>query len=350
LTTRPPLGIEELDEVTVTVVVDNATDALSSTGPGIPVRPEIVHLLGSVPATRQHDGHGCITVFDQMCLACHGLSVLMTGRRGTEVRVALFDTGPYGDVWIANAHRLGIDLAVIDTLVLSHWHWDHSGAIPAVVGAITAAKQASGAARPLVVDLHPDRPDRRGIQLPGGTMVMLPDEPSIESIEDAGGHVVTHPEAHLFADGFFGSSGFIPRQTGYESGLPGHHTFVGDNVVEDPLIADERMVVINVIGRGTTVLSACSHAGIVNACLEARSLVPDTATDLVLGGYHLAGATVEDRIPSTVGDLSELIRPRIVAPGHCTGWRAQAALAEEFAPHAFAPSVVGARYLLTGST
>ena len=179
---------------------------------------------------------------------------------------------------------------------------------------------------------------------------MLPDEPSMQSIEEAGGHVVTHAEAHLLADGFFGSSGFIPRQTEYETGLPGHHSFVGDDVVDDPLLADERLVVIHVRGRGTTVLSACSHAGIVNACLEARSLVPDTPIDLVLGGYHLAGAAVEDRIPSTVRDLSELIHPRIVAPGHCTGWRAQAALANAFAPHAFAPSAVGARYSLTGST
>jgi 7,8-dihydropterin-6-yl-methyl-4-(beta-D-ribofuranosyl)aminobenzene 5'-phosphate synthase len=346
---RSTLDLELLDELTVTVVVDNATDSLSSVGPGLPEIPEIAFLLGSTPPTGRHDGHDCITVFDQMCVACHGLSLLMVGRRGGETRTALFDAGPYGNVWVENARRLGVDLAAIDTLFLSHWHWDHSGGIPTVVGAIAEAKRAKGIAQPLAVDLHPDRPDQRGVQSPAGSIIMLPEEPTMRSIEDAGGRVVTSGAAHLFGDGFFGCSGMIPRNTEYETGLPGHHSFYGDRVVDDPLILDERLVVTNVRGRGMTVLSACSHAGIVNACLEAQRLVPDTPTDLVLGGYHLAGAAVEARIPSTVRDLAGVIRPRIVAPGHCTGWRANAALAEEFAPDRFAPSVVGARYVLTAS-
>jgi 7,8-dihydropterin-6-yl-methyl-4-(beta-D-ribofuranosyl)aminobenzene 5'-phosphate synthase len=36
-----------------------------------------------------------------------------------------------------------------------------------------------------------------------------------------------------------------------------------------------------------------------------------------------------------------------VAPGHCTGWRVKAKLAERFAPGRYAPSVVGSTYRLT---
>jgi 7,8-dihydropterin-6-yl-methyl-4-(beta-D-ribofuranosyl)aminobenzene 5'-phosphate synthase len=97
------------------------------------------------------------------------------------------------------------------------------------------------------------------------------------------------------------------------------------------------------------VLTACSHAGVVNVGLEARQLFRDQRVDLLLGGYHLAGATVEDRIDPTVRDLAELVVPRIVAPGHCTGWRAAAALANAFSPSGYAPSVVGTRYLLNAS-
>ena len=50
-----------------------------------------------------------ICVFDQLCVACHGLSVLVSGRRGDQTRTVLFDVGPYGDVWLDNAARLGID-------------------------------------------------------------------------------------------------------------------------------------------------------------------------------------------------------------------------------------------------
>ena len=74
---------------------------------------------------------------------------------------------------------------------------------------------------------------------------------------------------------------------------------------------------------------------------------PDAPIDVVLCGYHLAGAAMEPRIPDTIADLLERIAPRVVAPGHCTGWRAKAALSEAFAPGRYAPSVVGSRYLLS---
>jgi len=50
--------------------------------------------------------------------------------------------------------------------------------------AITAARHDAGDAEPLVVDLHPDRPDQRGILLPGGLMIMLPEEPTFAADED----------------------------------------------------------------------------------------------------------------------------------------------------------------------
>jgi 7,8-dihydropterin-6-yl-methyl-4-(beta-D-ribofuranosyl)aminobenzene 5'-phosphate synthase len=112
---------------------------------------------------------------------------------------------------------------------------------------------------------------------------------------------------------------------------------------------DERFVAAQVRGGGITVLSACSHAGVVNACLAARDHYPDTPVDLVLGGFHLAGAAMEQRIAATLNDLEKLVRPNIVAPGHCTGWRAKAALADRFAPGRYAPSVVGARYVLSAN-
>ena len=102
-------------------------------------------------------------------------------------------------------------------------------------------------------------------------------------------------------------------------------------------------------GRGVTVFSACSHAGIVNACLAAKAQFPDAPIDLVLGGYHLAGKPMEPRIAPTVRDLKARIDPRLVAPGHCTGWRAKANLAAAFAPGRYAPSVVGTLYRLTAT-
>lgn len=339
-------SVPELDALEVLVVVDNETDTLSSVGDGIPQIPEAVQLAARLPAQRVHDGHACKVVFDHLCCACHGLSVLLTGRRGNQTQRVLFDVGPYPAVWLDNARHLALDLASIECLFLSHWHFDHSGGFPEVVAAIAAARRAAGLTAPLIVDLHPERPDQRGLLAADGTLILLPVEPSFAAIAAAGGHIVKAADAHLVAGGFFHASGAIPRVTDYETGLAGHHSFRGDRLEADPLIMDERFLAARVRGRGVSVFSACSHAGIVNACLHAQATFPGAPIDLVLGGYHLAGKVMERRIGETVRDLAGRIRPRLVAPGHCTGWRAKVALAQAFAPTAYAPSVVGSLYRL----
>ena len=336
----------ELDEAFITIVVDNETDTLSSPDPGSPQLPEMAGLVGREDLFHERAGHAGIEAFGHLCVACHGFSALVTARAGAVSATALFDVGPYGDVWLDNAERLGVHLADIEVVFLSHWHWDHSGGFPVVVEAISAARQDAGLPPP-EVDLHPDRPDQRGVSMPDGRVVFLPDEPTFHELEVAGGDVVLNRDAHEVAGGLFHGSGAIPRVTEYETGLPNHITFVGEEAIPDPEIMDERFLSFQVRGRGVTVLSACSHAGIVNACLGAQQSYPGEPIDVVLGGYHLAGAAVEDRIAPTVGDLDERIRPRVIAPGHCTGWRAKAALAGRFSGGRYAPSVVGSRYVLT---
>ncbi len=344
-----PAGVMHLDELEILVVVDNETDTLSSVDDGVPQIPEVVHLAARTPPSREYEGHECKTVFDQLCCACHGLSVLITGRQNGNEHTMLFDVGPYPDLWFDNARRLDVDLSKIECVLLSHWHFDHSGGFPEVVAAITAARAKAGLGPP-IVDLHPKRPDQRGILLPSGVMLMLPEEPTFAEIENAGGEIVAGDEPHTLCEGFFFASGAIDRVTEYETGLVGHHSFYGDDGEVDPLIMDERFVAACVQGRGVTVFSACSHAGIVNVCLGTKEKFPDMPVDVVLGGYHLAGKAMEARIDSTIRDLQTRIEPNLVAPGHCTGWRAKARLADAFSPGRYAPSVVGTMYRLSALT
>jgi 7,8-dihydropterin-6-yl-methyl-4-(beta-D-ribofuranosyl)aminobenzene 5'-phosphate synthase len=341
-----PDGVMHLDQLEILVVVDNETDTLSSVDEGVPQIPEVVHLAARTPPSRKFEGHQCKTVFDRLCCACHGFSALITGHRDGQRHSMLFDVGPYPELWLDNARRLGVDLSTIECVYLSHWHFDHSGGFPQVIAAIGEARSAAGLTRP-IVDLQPNRPDQRGILLPSGVMLLLPPEPTFADIAQAGGEIVTRDRPHPICGGFFFGSGAIDRLTEYETGLAGHHTFRGENGEPDPLIMDERFVAACVPGRGVTVLSACSHAGIVNVCLEAKKHFPENPVDLVLGGYHLAGKAMEPRIEPTVRDLEVRIDPRLVAPGHCTGWRAKAKLAHTFAPGRYGPSVVGTQYRLS---
>lgn len=342
-------GIVELDELRVLVVVDNEIDMLSSVADGIPQVSSAAYMAARVPTVREHDGHPCKVVLDRFCCAGHGLSLLVTARRGDEEHTVLFDAGPYGWLWKDNAARLGVDLGSIEAVFLSHWHSDHSGALTEAAAAIADARTKAGRDAPLV-DLHPDRPDQRGTLTPSGTMLLLPEEPRFEALAAAGGRVVKNANAHPLGGGFLFGSGHIDRVTEYEAGLAGHYTRRGDTFTSDPLITDERYVAAHVRGRGVTVLTACSHAGVVNACLGAKTHFEGVPIDVVLGGYHLSGQAMETRVEATVEDLKERIRPRVVAPGHCTGWRAKAALARAFAEQSYGPSVVGSLYVLTAGS
>jgi 7,8-dihydropterin-6-yl-methyl-4-(beta-D-ribofuranosyl)aminobenzene 5'-phosphate synthase len=303
----------------------------------------VAHLLERTPVALAHGAREGHVVFDRLCVACHGFSVLVTARRDATARTAVFDVGPDGDLWLANAERLGVDLAAIELVFLSHWHFDHSGGLPKVLAAIARARATAGLSPP-VLDVHPSRPHQRGMTLPTGKVMLFPPERMLTSLAATGAEISTHGSPHPLLDGLLYASGMIARVTTYETGLHGHVTISEDGAVAgDPLILDERFVAAHVGGRGVTVLSACSHAGIVNAALAAQAAFPGQGIDVLLGGYHLAGAAMEQRIPATMRDLLDLVEPALFAPGHCSGWRLKAALASA-APERYAPSVVGARY------
>ena len=110
----------------------------------------------------------------------------------------------------------------------------------------------------------------------------------------------------------------------------------------DEVILDERYVAVKIRGRGVVVFSACSHAGIINVCNDVVEKVEANLIGVV-GGFHLAGRSCENRIDATI-DALKLLKPEILLAGHCTGWRAKAQLYEAF-EYNFQPLTVGGRYI-----
>ncbi|NDE53559.1 MAG: hypothetical protein EB069_03025 [Actinobacteria bacterium] len=111
----------------------------------------------------------------------------------------------------------------------------------------------------------------------------------------------------------------------------------------NPLLVDERSVAVHVRGKGQFVFSACSHAGIINVLRHAKGSFPDVPLYGTMGGFHLSGNT-EAIIPQTVADLGQF-GLKLLAPGHCTGWRALTAISKVFGEEVV-PSAVGKRYLI----
>jgi len=210
---------------------------------------------------------------------------------------------------------------------------------------------------PCIVDLHPNRPDHRGIA-PGPTfdkvICAIPPDPTFEEIEEKGGLVEKHSEGHAIADDTVWVSGEVPRVTSFEGGIMGGMRSVkkegnAETTWEaEPHIMDERYVVIDVVGKGLVIFSACSHAGIVNVVRDAIK-THKRPIYMIIGGLHCAGPEYAPRIPLTVKFLTEDLRPAptYILPMHCSGFQTKIALEAAFGVGCV-PAGVGHKVVITG--
>lgn len=322
-------GLQPIDKVEIQILVDNATDGLSSTPPN--VENEFAF------ATRRG-----LRASSARCLCCavHGFSALITATRGGVKHSVLFDSGPEDFAFERNTTRLGADLGQVESIVLSHGHWDHSGAMFLALGAI----RSRNGNRPVPYYAHPGMFRSRAMRLPNGSLRYLDDVPSIADLTAQGAEVICTSEPRSFLDDMFHVSGEVPRVTPFERGLPGQVRKTEDDSgwEADELLMDERWLAVNVKGKGLIVFSACSHAGIVNVLKHARATFSDVPLHAAMGGLHLAGPN-EAIIPQTVEAMQDFHLAQIAA-GHCTGWRAMSALTAAFGDKVLAPTAVGKRY------
>jgi 7,8-dihydropterin-6-yl-methyl-4-(beta-D-ribofuranosyl)aminobenzene 5'-phosphate synthase len=172
----------------------------------------------------------------------------------------------------------------------------------------------------------------------------MEDVPGIEALAAQGAEAVNTRTEQLLLEGMAYVSGEIPRVSGFELGLPGQYrrTLDGEGWEPDELVLDERFLAVNIAGKGLVVLTACSHAGVINVLTHARARFPEVPLHAVVGGLHLAGSN-ERIIPQTV-DAMRGFDLAVIAAGHCTGWRAVNALTNAFGDARVVPLAVGKRF------
>ena len=321
-------SLKPVDRLEVHILVDNATDSLST----VPTHIELEFSYLRRKGMRILSGK-CI------CCASHGLSCLITAYRGNTSHTVLFDTGPEADTFERNTYRLGLDLRVVESVVLSHGHWDHAGGMLRAIDMI----RAEGNNRDLPFYAHPGMFRSRGRQLPDGEIMPMEDVPSVKELTAHGARVVSTREPQVFLGDMYYLSGEIPRVTPFEQGLPAHYAKTEQGWEPDPWLIDERWLGVNVAGKGLVVFTACSHAGVVNVLTNAHATFQGTPLHTVVGGLHLSGPT-EKIIPETVDAMRDFGLTTIAA-GHCTGWRAMAALTSAFGDKIVTPTAVGKRFV-----
>ena len=321
MTTIPLLEADSLD---VTILVDNQVDALL---PG----DEAVRRHGWGPATYNPliDAPEVATSMR----AEHGFSALLAVTRGVETRTLLFDAGVTPDGMVENMDRLELDPRDIEALVLSHGHFDHTGGLQGL------SERLGKAGMPLLV--HPHAYRQRRSAPPGGTPVPLP-PPSRAALEGAGFEIVDTVDPALVLAGCLLVMGEVPRITPFEQGFPAFQWQGPSGWEPEPHLMDDQGVVVNVRGKGLVVITGCGHSGIVNIVRRAVGLTGISRVAGIIGGFHLSGPFFEPILGPTV----EAIRgfnAGMVVPGHCTGYRAQMALAAAL-PESYVQNAVGTTY------
>jgi 7,8-dihydropterin-6-yl-methyl-4-(beta-D-ribofuranosyl)aminobenzene 5'-phosphate synthase len=329
---RLQIPLEPVESLTITTLVDNVFDVfMPDQGPAHRVSPAT--RTGIVPVATMLEGSG-----PDQPIAEHGLSLLLTVTRAQHTHQLLFDTGVSPDGMVGNMDRLGVDVRDIEAIVCSHGHFDHTTGLDGLIRRVGQVR--------MPVLIHPDFWNRRRVRIAGRDPLEIPTT-SRSALKGAGFEIIEERQPSFLFDNSVLITGEVDRTTDYEPGFPVQDAWRNDHWEPDPLVLDDQAVVINVRDRGLVVITGCGHAGIVNISRYALALTGASRVYAIFGGFHLNGPLFEPLIPRVCADLVQL-EPSLVVPAHCTGWRAQHALARAFGD-AYVPDCVGTRFTLSSA-
>jgi 7,8-dihydropterin-6-yl-methyl-4-(beta-D-ribofuranosyl)aminobenzene 5'-phosphate synthase len=185
----------------------------------------------------------------------------------------LFDTGGDGPTLLDNMAQLDLDPQMIEVVVLSHDHGDHTGGLEGLLN----------------IGVRPT------VYVPAAFPSRFKDNVcSRTKLVEVGDSLKILPGMHSTGE-------------------------LGSTIVEQALVVETQA--------GIVVITGCAHPGIVDMVRQAQN-VAEGEIALVLGGFHLGGAD-PSQLERIVADFRQLGVKR-VAPTHCTGEDAIAAFAEAY--------------------
>ncbi|MFC2072734.1 MBL fold metallo-hydrolase [Chloroflexota bacterium] len=243
-------------------------------------------------------------------LAEWGLSILVE-MDGAKI---LMDTGLSFSA-VHNAQLIGIDLSTIDHIVISHGHCDHTGGLRDVL-------RIKGNVE---VIAHPDIWTAKYVQR-AQQPARYSGIPFLrEELESQGARFRFAKEPVRITEQIM-TTGEVPMSSGYEE-IESTLFIKEDDQFKPDLLADDLALIIDT-DFGLVVILGCAHRGIINTLRHAQNLTGKEMVYAVIGGTHLFRAS-EERLEKTIADLKEMGIQRL-GVSHCTGFHAEARLAQEF--------------------
>lgn len=232
--------------------------------------------------------------------ARHGLSILIETSK-PKISI-LMDTGQSSDILLHNMETLGVSLEKIDTIFLSHGHYDHTEGLPGVLKKMN---------RNAPIIAHPDvfEPKFKIDQ----NLKYIGSPFRVSELESSRGILLARNSVMIAED--IVTTGEIERVTAYEK--PQGFWTVENGRFKEDILHDEQSLIIDLEDKGLVVITGCAHAGIVNTIKHAQKLRKTEKVHAIIGGFHLSGRK-EETINATINDLTE-IDPAFIYPCHCTG-------------------------------
>lgn len=228
----------------------------------------------------------------------HGLSFFIDNK-GTTL---LFDTGA-SDIFLKNAQKLGLDIDNVDTIVLSHGHFDHGDGL----------RQLHNKTLICHPECFIDRYSKENLSDIGLYL-------SKEKIKRKYNLIVTRKPYNLGNGITF--LGEIPRLNDFESQST---TFIKEYEIEDFIMDDSGLAIET--EKGLVVVSGCAHAGICNIIEHAIYVTGITNVYGVIGGFHLKNT--DEQTEETI-QYFKYKKIKKIFPSHCISEPALSRFYEEF--------------------
>ena len=236
------------------------------------------------------------------CEAAHGLSFYVE----TENHKLLFDSSP-SDIVIRNAQKLGVDLTAVDTVILSHGHYDHSGGILPFVElnpkAIIYMQNNAGG------EYYAFDGEEKGFRYIGIDKKIL----SLPQVQLLKGDTKIDDELQVFT---VDNRAFPLPSTNKRLRELCNSQYIQDEFHHEQnllLTADGKKILF----------CGCAHNGILNVMetLE-RKFGPASLPDLVIGGFHLMKRTeFSEADTAEITEIANRLKKYKAhfATCHCTG-------------------------------
>ncbi len=254
-------------------------------------------------------------------LGCeHGLSLYIE----TAKLIILFDVGA-SELFFQNAKKLGVNIADVDFLVISHGHYDHGGGLKAFLRENEKAE----------VFLHRLAFEKYYASRPNGTLEYIGLDEDLQ-----------HDKRIVrTSDRFFISSGIqLFSHIAQKEPLPISNRGLlkkHEGNMTDDTFAHEQNLIIEEDGK-VLLITGCAHNGIINI-LEHFHSIKSRMPDYVIGGFHLSSSSGGHENLETLDQISQYLLSTKAKfyTGHCTGLE----------PYKILKAKMGDRidYLATGS-